>query len=63
MKLFNGSTTCRPRTVTALAALVALMLVLPLTAGGASSRSTAQATVPLGNAATFGALSFSPMTN
>ncbi|MHB8644080.1 MAG: ice-binding family protein [Gaiellaceae bacterium] len=51
----------RSRTYTALL-LLASLIALTFVASG-SGRSTAQAPVPLGNAATFGALSFTAMTN
>lgn len=47
----------------ALGLLLALALVLPLTAGSATARHAAQAPVPLGDAASFGALSSTAMTN
>lgn len=46
-----------------IAGVLAVGLVLPLAAAGQSHRAQAQATVPLGNAASFGALSATAMTN
>lgn len=52
-----------PRSVRMIAGVLAVGLVLPLAAAGQSHRAQAQATVPLGNAASFGALSATAMTN
>jgi hypothetical protein len=63
MNLFRDGATRRRRTAPTALAVLALALVLPLGAGGTVARQTAQATVPLGNAATFGAVSSTAMTN
>ena len=47
----------RPRYTVSLAAVIALILTLPIAGGTATARLSAQAPVPLDNAATFGALS------
>ncbi|HEY6018306.1 MAG TPA: ice-binding family protein, partial [Gaiellaceae bacterium] len=59
MKLLTDRKTRRTRSTTL--GLLALALVLPLTLAG--NAVAAQAPVPLGNAASFGALSFTAMTN
>ena len=61
MRIFGTATASA--TVRTLGALFVGVLVLPLAAGGATYRHAAQATVPLGNAASFGALSSTAMTN
>jgi hypothetical protein len=66
MKLLRENTRRSRLSVTSLA-MLALLLMLPLTFTGngmaAHARAAAQATVPVGNAATFGALSATAMTN
>jgi hypothetical protein len=60
-KLLSDGISRRPRVAVTAVGLLALALVLPLTFAGTAL--AAQATVPLGGAATFGALSATAMTN
>src|SRR3954452_19946022 len=63
MHLLRNETTRRPRYAVSVCAVLALMLVLPIAGSTSNGRHSAQATVPLGNAASFGALSATAMTN
>jgi hypothetical protein len=53
----------RPRYTASLCAAFAVVLMLPIAGGTANAKHSAQATVPLGNAASFGGLSAMAMTN
>jgi pyruvate/2-oxoglutarate dehydrogenase complex dihydrolipoamide acyltransferase (E2) component len=63
MHHLKTATARRPRYVASLCAVITLILVLPIAGGTATAKISAQAPVPMGNAASFGALSAAAMTN